>query len=47
MTTYHSFLATAHLGEYLVHTKNIDENKNQRKFIKEKSVFKDWKTDNL
>jgi len=45
LTSYHEFLSTAFLGSYNINTKVNEFDSIDRKFDKNKSVFKDWKPD--
>jgi len=45
LTSYHQFLSTAHLGDYNLHIKVNEFDSVDRRFDKNKSVFKDWKVD--
>ena len=43
--SYHQFMGSAFLEDYNINTKNTKFNVNERKFDKNKSVFKDWRLD--
>lgn len=46
MASYHEFFSTAFKGNYNINSKVNKFDSIDRKFDKNKSVFKDWKTDN-
>jgi len=45
LTSYHEFLGHAFLDHYNINTKVNQFDSVDREFNKDKSVFKDWKTD--
>lgn len=45
VTSYHEFLSTAFMSHYNINTKINEFDSIDRKFDKNKSVFKDWKLD--
>ena len=47
MTSYHQFLGSAHMDDYNLNVKETKLNSQNRVFDKDKTVFKDWKQDNV
>ena len=45
LLSYHQFLASAHLGEYNKNTKESRVSVSDRRWSKDKSIFKDWVVD--